>query len=46
MNGALLARRPDHDENFTIVGIILMALLMGIGGGLTRDVLLNQVPAR
>src|SRR5215467_14989114 len=44
LNGALLARRPDHYKNFTIVGIILMALLMGLGGGITRDVLLNQVP--
>jgi uncharacterized membrane protein YeiH len=44
LNGALLARRPDHYKNFTVVGIILMGLLMGLGGGITRDVLLNQVP--
>jgi uncharacterized membrane protein YeiH len=44
LNGALLARRPDHYKNFTVVGIILMAFLMGIGGGVTRDVLLNKVP--
>ena len=44
LNGALLARRPDHYKNFTVVGIILMALLMGLGGGMTRDVLVNQVP--
>jgi hypothetical protein len=44
LNGALLARRPDHYKNFTVVGIILMALLMGLGGGITRDVLVNQVP--
>ncbi len=44
LNGALLARRPDHYKNFTVVGIILMALLMGLGGGITRDVLLNKVP--
>ncbi len=44
LNGALLARRPDHYKNFTVVGIILMALLMGLGGGMTRDVLINQVP--
>jgi len=43
-NGALLARRPDHYKQFTIVGIILMALLGGIGGGVTRDVLLNNIP--
>jgi uncharacterized membrane protein YeiH len=44
LNGALLARRPDHYKNFTVVGILLMALLGGIGGGVTRDVLLNQIP--
>jgi len=44
LNGALLARRPDHYKNFTVVGVILMALLMGLGGGMTRDVLINQVP--
>ncbi len=44
LNGALLARRPDHYKNFTIVGIILMAVVGGIGGGVTRDVLLGQVP--
>lgn len=32
LNGALLARRPDHYRNFTIVGVILMALLGGLGG--------------
>jgi hypothetical protein len=45
LNGALLARRPDHYKNYTVVGILLMALLMGLGGGMTRDVLINQVPA-
>lgn len=44
-NGALLARRPDHYKHFTVVGIILMATLAGIGGGATRDVLLNKNPA-
>jgi uncharacterized membrane protein YeiH len=44
LNGALLARRPDHYKNFTIVGILCMALLGGLGGGITRDVMLNKVP--
>ena len=44
LNGALLARRPDHYKNFTIVGVLCMALLGGLGGGITRDVLVNQVP--
>jgi uncharacterized membrane protein YeiH len=45
LNGALLARRPDHYKQFTIVGIILMALLGGLGGGITRDVMVGEVPA-
>jgi uncharacterized membrane protein YeiH len=45
LNGALLARRPDHYRNFTVIGIILMALIGGLGGGITRDVLLGQIPS-
>jgi hypothetical protein len=30
LNGALLARRPDHYKNFTVVGVLLMALLGGL----------------
>jgi uncharacterized membrane protein YeiH len=45
LNGAILARRPDHYRNFTVVGILLMALLGGIGGGTTRDIILNKVPS-
>ena len=44
LNGALLARRPDHYRNFTVVGILLMALLGGLGGGITRDVLVGEIP--
>ena len=45
LNGALLARRPDHFRGFTVVGIILMALLGGLGGGITRDVLVAKIPS-
>lgn len=45
LNGALLARRPDHYKQFTVVGILAMALLGGLGGGITRDVLLGEVPS-
>lgn len=45
LNGALLCRRPDHFKNWTIVGVFLMAVIGGIGGGVTRDVLLNKVPS-
>jgi uncharacterized membrane protein YeiH len=45
LNGALLARRPDHYKQFTMVGILLMAIIGGIGGGVTRDILAGEVPA-
>jgi len=45
LNGALLARRPDHYKQYSIVGILLMALLGGLGGGITRDVMLAKIPA-
>ena len=45
LHGALLARRPDHYRNFTVVGTLLMAQLGGIGGEVTRDVILNKIPS-
>lgn len=44
-NGALLARRPDHYKNFTVMGIIILAYAGGIGGGVVRDLLLNKIPS-
>ena len=43
-NGAILASRADHRRNWTTVGIILIAVFGGIGGGVSRDVLLNTIP--
>lgn len=45
LNGALLARRPSHYRNYTIVGVLLMAVLGGITGSITRDLLVDEVPA-
>ncbi len=44
-NGVILADRKDHRRAWTTVGIILIAVLGGIGGGVTRDVLLNDIPS-
>jgi uncharacterized membrane protein YeiH len=44
-NGALLARQPSHYRLFTIVGILLIAVFGGIGGGVSRDILLNDIPS-
>ena len=41
LNGALLAQRPDYyrGKQWSIVGIIILAIFGGIGGGVARDVL-------
>jgi uncharacterized membrane protein YeiH len=44
-NGALLARQPSHYRGYTVVGILLIAVFGGIGGGVSRDVLLNDIPS-
>jgi uncharacterized membrane protein YeiH len=44
-NGAILARQPSHYREYTIVGILLIAVFGGIGGGVSRDVLLNDIPS-
>lgn len=47
LNGALLVQRPDHYKGryVTTVGILVFAALGGLGGGVTRDVLLNDTPS-
>ena len=47
LNGALLSQRPDYykGRQWTLVGILILAIFGGIGGGVTRDVLLNKVPS-
>lgn len=46
LNGALLCQRPDHYKGryVTVVGVLVFAIFGGIGGGVTRDVLLNDEP--
>ena len=43
--GVLIARNPSHDRGYTVSGLLIMAFFGGIGGGVTRDVLLNVVPS-
>ena len=40
-----LARQPSHYRKYTVVGILLIAIFGGIGGGVSRDVLLNDIPS-
>jgi uncharacterized membrane protein YeiH len=45
LNGVLVAGNPEHNRRYTLAGLLIMGFFGGIGGGVTRDVLLNKVPA-
>src|SRR5689334_16673469 len=44
LKGLLQARSPSHDRDCTVAGLLIMAYFGGIGGGVTRDVLLGDIP--
>ena len=46
LNGALLVQRPDYysGRQWTIIGIILLAIFGGIGGGTIRDIIAGKLP--
>jgi len=45
LNGILVARNPSHNRGYTAAGLLIMAFFGGIGGGVSRDVLLNDIPS-
>jgi uncharacterized membrane protein YeiH len=45
LNGVLVARHPSHNRGYAVVGLLIMGFFGGIGGGVTRDVLLNDIPS-
>jgi len=45
LNGVLVARNPSHNRGYTATGLVIMALFGGIGGGVSRDLLLNDIPS-
>jgi uncharacterized membrane protein YeiH len=45
LNGVLVARNPSHNRGYTVAGLLIMAFFGGIGGGVTRDVLLSEIPS-
>jgi uncharacterized membrane protein YeiH len=45
LNGAIVAQNPSHNRSYTATGVVMMGFLGGIGGGVSRDVLLNQIPS-
>lgn len=46
LNGALLAQRPDYyrAKQWTLVGIMILAIFGGIGGGTARDIIAGKLP--
>jgi uncharacterized membrane protein YeiH len=44
LNGVLVARNPSHNRGYTFNGLLIMGFFGGIGGGVSRDMLLNEVP--
>ncbi len=42
--GVLVARNPSHNRGYTVAGLLIMAFFGGIGGGVTRDLILNDIP--
>jgi uncharacterized membrane protein YeiH len=43
--GVLVARQPSHNRGYTAAGLLIMAFFGGIGGGVARDILLNEIPS-
>jgi uncharacterized membrane protein YeiH len=43
--GVLVAGQPSHNRGYTFAGLMIMACFGGIGGGVTRDVLLRDIPS-
>jgi uncharacterized membrane protein YeiH len=43
--GVLVARQPSHNRGYTVAGLLILAFFGGIGGGVTRDILLNEIPS-
>ncbi len=43
--GVLVASQPSHNRGYTAAGLLIMAYFGGIGGGVTRDVLLGDIPS-
>jgi uncharacterized membrane protein YeiH len=45
LNGVLVARNPSHNRGYALVGLLIMSFFGGIGGGVSRDVLLGDIPS-
>jgi uncharacterized membrane protein YeiH len=44
LNGTLIASAPSHNRRYTFVGLLILGFIGGIGGGVSRDAMLNELP--
>lgn len=44
LNGTLVASSPSHDRSYTFVGLLILGFIGGIGGGISRDAMLGDLP--
>ena len=45
MQGGSFGAQAREESDFDLLGVAVFAIVTGLGGGIVRDVLLNQVPA-
>ena len=45
LNGVPVARDPSHKRGYRLAGLPIMAFFGGIGGGVWRDILCNDIPS-
>src|SRR5437764_5440858 len=44
LNGTLVAASASHNRQYTFVGLLIMGFIGGIGGGVSRDAMLGELP--
>ncbi len=45
LNGVLVACGKSHNRGYTLAGLVIMAFFGGIGGGVSRDLMLAEIPS-
>jgi uncharacterized membrane protein YeiH len=43
--GVLIARDASHNRGYSVAGLLIFGFFGGIGGGVSRDILLNEIPS-
>jgi hypothetical protein len=45
LNGVLVVCNPPRNRGYALVGLLIMSFFGGIGSGVSRDILLNDIPS-